>query len=220
MRVRQSTHTIEHYVRKYQMDRFLSANLLRHLELFEFPPYTNIYTQQAEQHYFYFLVAGAVHCSHYHTNGKLAVFALSRPFTAIGDVEILSQEPVRSNVVSTEATTMLGIATTAVNRYGADDPLFLRFLIDQLREKLYQTNALQVNQVLPVINRLAVYILSQLDDDLTATLPAKEELASMLGTTSRHLNRVLKELVEADVISATYPRIRVKNRAALCDLTG
>lgn len=217
MRTIQSEKTIEYYVEKYDMASFLNDELLSRLQRFRFPAYSSVFIEQDEPHFFYFLVEGAVQCSHYHLNGKLAVFAVSRPFTAIGDLEILSNERVHSNVIATERTTMLGIAASDIHRYGADDPRFLRFLLDELRQKLYRVNELQMNQVLPVINRLAVYILSLLLDENAehVTLPGKEELASLLGTTTRHLNRVLKELVENDSISADYPRVRVKDRAAL-----
>ncbi len=216
MRVIRSETTIEQYITRFGMTRFLNDDLLRHLQPFHFPAYSNIYIEQDEQHYFYFLVKGQVQCSHYHLNGKLAVIALSEPFAAIGDMEILSAEPVKSNVIATQDTTMLGITSQVVERYGTDDPRFLRFLIDQLREKLYKTNALQMNQVLPVSNRLAVYLLAQPTNDAGAvTLPGKEDLASLLGTTPRHLNRVLRDLVEAGTISAGYPQVQILNRAAL-----
>ncbi len=215
-----SGEAIDRHIAEFNMADFLNDHLLAHLSLFHFPAFSHVYTEQDEQHYLYFLVRGQVQCSHYHLNGKLAVFALSTPFAAIGDLEILTDERVHSNVIATQDTTMLGIASGIVERYGADDPRFLRFLMDQLRQKLYRTNSLQVNQVLPVINRLAVYILAQPAHEKDAViLPSKEELASLLGTTPRHLNRVLKELVEAGSLSAGYPLVRILNRSALQALT-
>jgi CRP/FNR family transcriptional regulator, putaive post-exponential-phase nitrogen-starvation regulator len=213
--------TIQHYISTFNMASFLNDDLLASLQHFHFPTYTNIYIEEDEQHFLYFLVEGQVQCSHYHLNGRLAVIALSQPFTAIGDFEILSEERVYSNVIATQDTTMLGIARSVVQRYGADDSRFLRFLIDQLREKLYQTNSLQMNQVLPVIKRLALYILAHptKNEDGVVVLPNKEDFASLLGTTPRHLNRVLRELVESGGISATYPRVHILNRLALQDLT-
>ncbi len=220
MRVINAEETIQHYVSTFDMTSFLNDDLLSRLQLFNFPVYSNVYIEQDEQHFLYFLVKGQVQCNHYHLDGKLAVFAISNPFSAIGDLEILTEERVHSNVIATQDTAMLGIASTYVDRYGADDPRFLRFLIDQLREKLYNTNTLQVGQVLPVINRLAVYILSQeIDENYSVILPEKEALASLLGTTPRHLNRVLKELVESGCISMGYPLVRIMNRSALQGFT-
>lgn len=221
MRVTRSGATIQHYIARYNMADFLNENLLDNLQLFHFPAYTNIYIEQQEQHFLYFLVQGNVQCSHYHLNGKLAVIAVSSPFAAIGDLEILSEERVYSNVVATQDTIMLGIAREIVHRYGAHDPRFLRFLLDQVRQKLYRTNTLQASQTLPVINRLAVYVLTQAANGAHdgVLLPGKEELGSLLGTTTRHLNRVLKELVESGAISAGYPLVRILDRTTLQQFT-
>jgi CRP-like cAMP-binding protein len=221
MRITSAEKTIQDYVAQFGMTRFLNEDLLDHLQLFHFPLYSHIYIEQDEQHYLYFLVEGQVQCSHYHLNGKLAVIALLKPFAAIGDFEILSAMPVKGNVIAVQETTMLGIASAMVDRYGADDPRFLRFLIEQLREKLYNTNALQMNQLLPVINRLAVYLLAQpaANAEGAILLPDKEGLASLMGTTPRHLNRVLRELVDDGYISAGYPVVHILNREVLEALT-
>jgi CRP/FNR family transcriptional regulator, putaive post-exponential-phase nitrogen-starvation regulator len=114
----------------------------------------------------------------------------------------------------------LGIASSFVDRYGASDPRFLRFLLEQLRDKLYKANSLQKSLALPLINRLALYLLAQTtaDDDTLITLPDKETLAALLGVTPRHLNRVLREMVETGSIGAGYPSVRIMDRAALQDL--
>lgn len=216
--VLRSEETIDHYISRFGMARFLNDDLLAALQCFHFPVYSNIYIEQDQPRYLYFLVKGQVQCSHYHLNGKLAVVALSKPFAAIGDLEILSKEPVKSNVIATQETTMLGIASDVIQRYGADDPRFLRFLIEQITQKLYKTNALQMNQVLPLINRLTVYMLSQpVNAEGAILLPDKEDLASLLGTSTRHLNRVLKALVEEGIISAGYPYVHILDPHALQD---
>jgi CRP/FNR family transcriptional regulator, putaive post-exponential-phase nitrogen-starvation regulator len=213
-----SQDAIQHYVTKFEMASFLNEDLLENLQLFHFPVYSNVYIASAEQDFLYFLVEGQVQCNHYHLNGKLAVIAVCDPFIAIGDVEILNDEQLHSNVITTRDTTMLGLARPIVQHYGANDPRFLRFLIEQLRRKLYETNIMQTNQVLPVINRLVIYMLAQARED-KVVLPDKEGLASLLGTTTRHLNRVFKELVESGCISEGYPLVHILNRQSLEDLT-
>jgi CRP/FNR family transcriptional regulator, putaive post-exponential-phase nitrogen-starvation regulator len=218
MRVMNSETTIEGYIAKYRMDEFLNEDMLRHLELFHFPVYSNVYIEEQEQHYLYFLVEGQVQCSHYQPNGNLAVFALSTSFCAIGDLEILSKERVYSNVVAIRDTWMLGIARPYVERYGANDPRFLRYLIEELRDKLYKADRLKVNDALPALKRLAIYLMAQAGDKDTVLLPDKEGLASLMGTTQRHLNRVIKQLVDGGMISAAYPQVKILNRAALAEL--
>lgn len=215
MRVGQSEKDVQGYVERYGMADFLNPTLLGALHVFHFPIHSYVYHAGQEQTYFYLLVEGQVQCSHYHASGKLAVLALCDPFTAIGDLEILDQTYVNSDVIATKPTTMLGLARTEVQFYGANDPRFLRFLLDQIKGKLYKANTIQITHLLPVINRLALYLLAQPQAERGVALPDKEQFALMLGTTTRHLNRVLKELVEQAIISVGYPQVRILDRAAL-----
>jgi CRP/FNR family putative post-exponential-phase nitrogen-starvation transcriptional regulator len=216
MRTHQTATHIQDYVEQFHMADFLNKDLLNRLELFHFPAYANVLIEQDQPHYLYFLVEGQVQCHHYHLNGKLAVFAVSNPFTAIGDLEVLNDTPVHSNVIATRDTKMLGLSSEAINYYGANDSRFLRFLIDELRLKLYKTNSFQANQQLPVISRLAVYLLSQpVNESGTMTLPYKEAVASLLGTSFRHLNRVFRTLIDTGTITMDYPSVRVLNFAQL-----
>lgn len=219
MRVANAENLIQAYIAQYNMPNFLNENLLTHLELFRFPAYAHVMREEDEQHYFYFLVEGQVQCNHYHLNGKLAVIAISKPFTAIGDFEIFGEEKVRTNVIAVQDVVMLGIRRELVEYYGADDPRFLRFLIEQLRHKLYQSNAIQMSQGLSVIQRVAIHLLAQTNhNEIAIVLPEKEILASLLGTTQRHLNRVFKQLIDEDIISVNYPDVHILNRIALEDM--
>lgn len=223
MRITEAEETIQGYIPAFGMANFLNEDLLKALQLFHFSAYSNIYIEEDEQHFLYFLIKGQVQCNHYHLNGKLAVFALSKPFCVIGDLEILSEKRLNSNVIATENTIMLGIPSHIIERYGANDPRFLRFLLEQVREKMIKSTSLQTNQVLPVSNRLAVYILANSrlneNEETIIILPTKEELASLMGTTPRHLNRVLKQLIESGSISAGYPLVHILDKQTLKELT-
>ncbi len=217
MRVPNSEKTIQHYISAFNMTSFLNDDLLSSLQLYHFPAHTYIYIEQDKQHFFYFLVKGEMQCNHYHSNGKLSVIALYKPFSGMGAFEILSEDRLKCNVIATQDTTALGIAKSEIRRYGEDDPRFLRFLYDQLKEKIYEKSDLQKSQILPLINRLAIYMVAQStnNEDGAIVLPSKEELAPLLGTTPRHLNRVLKQLVGSGSISAGYPLVHILNRSDL-----
>lgn len=224
---------VQTYIEKFRMHAFLNDRLLSALRLFRFPRHASIFIAQAQPTFLYFLVKGQLQCTHFHMNGKPAVIALSDPITAIGDLEIMNNVPVYSNVIATRPVELLGISADTVNRFGSEDPQFLRFLVDELRRKLYKTNVIQATQVLPVIARLATYMLALVAEPAGPTettgridaavgtrarelsLPDKESLASMLGTTPRHLNRVLNELANIGAIGDNYPNIRILNRELL-----
>lgn len=201
------------------MTNFLNTNLLENIKLFQFPAYTNIYFEEQEQNFLFFLVKGQVQCTNYQLNGKMVVIALVDPFSVIGDLEIFSREGMNSNVLASKETVMLGIPKKIVQNYGSNDPKFLRFLIDQLQKKLYSTNSVQKGSILSAINRLSLYILSQPKtfETNTVLLPDKKNLAALIGTTQRHLNRIIKELVISGGISRSYPNISVLNKTILQD---
>lgn len=46
-------------------------------------------------------------------------------------------------------------------------------------------------------------------------MPDKDVLASMLGTTVRHLNRVIKDLVNEEIIGSGYPGLKIKDKKDL-----
>lgn len=203
------------YVSQFEMHRFLNEELINGLRLRTYDAYQTVLLEDRPVRNLSFLVEGRLQCTHYHMNGKAAVIALTEPFAAIGDMEILSDRPIRSNVIATQSTTMLAIPNILVERHGADDPRFLRFLLDEVRTKLLESNAVRVAHVLRVASRLGLFILSKTGACNSTVLPSKAVLASLLGTTERHLNRVILELVENGAIETKYPNVHVLDRDVL-----
>jgi CRP/FNR family putative post-exponential-phase nitrogen-starvation transcriptional regulator len=209
--------TIQHYVTKFDMGRFLNPNLLGQLRLFRYNADETVFFEQSRIRYLYFQVEGQVRCAHYNSNGTLAVVGLTDPFTALGDVEILNEELSSTSVVTTEPAILLGLPMEAARSEGLKDPLFLHFLVEQLTGKLQDSTFLRLGHLLPVKSRLAVYILAQRPsgENGVVILPEKENLASMLGTSMRHLNRVFKDLIDKEIIGNGYPGVRIKNIVSL-----
>lgn len=219
MTIDDSQSAIGEYVRRYHMERFLPGELLRNLRRFTYGAYETVLTTDARANHLFFLVEGQLQCARHHLNGKLAVLALSEPFAAIGDLELLTDRPILSTVVSTRPSTLLGVSVPLVERYGSDDPRFLRFLLDEVRTKMVESNELQLSHVLPVASRLALYMLARTARSTaprpTLDLPPKESLASLLGTTTRHLNRVIADLVSGGAIEVAGRRVIVVDSSAL-----
>jgi CRP-like cAMP-binding protein len=180
--------------------------------LVQLPPQTEFYLQTGEQTSIYFLVAGKVQVNYAHTNGRLSVLAMMLPLALIGDLELFSYDTIQTNVMTLEPTVLLGIEKEFVLRFGYDDPRFLRFVIHHLTSKLYQTSLLQTGHSLPLINRLAAYLLTQPD---VIPFDSKADLAGLMGTTTRHLNRVFKTLETENLIHIEQHTIHILDRAEL-----
>ncbi len=207
---------LKHYIHEFSLGDHLNTDLLRGLRLFRYPPGTELYSQAGEQWYVYLLVAGQVQVNVVHPNGKLAVLALLSPLAVLGDLELFSDDTLQTNVVTTEASVLLGIEKALVLRCGWDDPRFLRFVIHHLTTKLYQTSLRQTGNVLPLSARLAAYLIAQPSTpDGLILLPARASLAGLLDTSPRHLNRVIKDLESATLIWRDRQRVRILDRAGL-----
>lgn len=194
-------HLLEKYIQQYSLREHLNANLLDCLKLYQFKPDQAIYTALMEQTHMYFLVEGKAQVSYYLANGKQSIIMIITPFAVIGDMEFLSDHPVQMNVIATETSNFLGIRKSDALRYGYDDARFLRFIIQYMSQKLRISGQYQVSYDVPLINRVAMYLLKQPLNETIITVESKMLVADFLGTTVRHLNRTIKTLETEQVIA-------------------
>jgi len=158
-------------------------------------------------------------------NGKSMLVRFAKPTSIIGDVELLRQYPVKNQVESVGDSLLLVAGKRQMFKELEDNATLLRFLVGELSHKLYtlgQTSAL--NLLYPVENRFASYLLSLISDQgegqyveeiRTSTLT---ETAELLGTSYRHLNRIVKRFIEEGIIERKYGRLIVLHEGKLAEL--
>lgn len=105
-----------------------------------------------------------------------------------------------------------------------NNPLFLQDLLKHLSYKLQtSTTASRVNLLASVENRFASYLLSITAPNNEFGLELKttniSEIADLLGTTHRHLNRVIRDLCERKIIKKDRKVIRILNEMQLKELS-
>lgn len=155
-------------------------------------------------------------------NGKSMLVRFARPMSVIGDVELLRQYPVKNEVVSVGDSLLLVAGRKLLLKEFEENTALLRFLVGELSHKLYtlgQTSAMNV--LYPVENRFASYLMSLFSDNTggqrveeirTSSLT---ETADLLGTSYRHLNRVVRRLIEEGIIERRRGRLIVLDEAKL-----
>jgi len=203
------------YIEEFSLGTFLNERLLEALVLRRMDAHQTVFYEQTHIQSLYLLVEGRVRCAHYQPNGTLAVVDMMEPLKALGDVELIHRQISLTAVITTEPAVLLELPFETVHREGMDDPSFLRFVISELTLKLTRSTSLRLGHLLPVKSRLALYLLSEKEAGEVVILPEKEVLASLIGTTYRHLNRILGELMDEGCIGSGYPGVRVLNRGAL-----
>lgn len=208
-------HLLEKYIQQYALREHLNEDLLRCLQVYRFKPEQAIYTALMEQTHLYFLVEGKAQVSYYLANGKQSIIMIITPFSVIGDMEFLGDDPVQLNVIATETSTFLGIRKSDALQYGYDDARFLRFIIQYMSQKLRVSGQYQLGYDVPLINRVAMYLLKQPMQDACITVESKTLVADFLGTTLRHLNRTIKTLETENIIEWQKSKVIVRDLAKL-----
>lgn len=173
----------------------------------------------------FFLVQGKLKIHTLQPNGKSMLVRFARPMSVIGDVELLRQYPVKNEVVSVGNSLLLVAGRKLLLREMESNTALLRFLVGELSHKMYtlgQTSAMNV--LYPVENRFASYLMSLFSDN-TGTERIEEirtssltETADLLGTSYRHLNRVVRRLIDTGIIERRKGRLIVLDEARLAEL--
>ncbi|ULO05538.1 cyclic nucleotide-binding domain-containing protein [Paenibacillus sp. 19GGS1-52] len=158
-------------------------------------------------------------------NGKSMLVRFAKPMALIGDVELLHQYPVKNQVNSVGHSLLLVAGRKLLLRELEENAALLRFLVGELSHKLYtlgQTSAL--NLLYPVENRFASYLLSLFADN-SGVQRVEEirtssliETAELLGTSYRHLNRIVRRFIDEGMIARKRGRLSVLDEAKLSEL--
>ena len=179
----------------------------------------------------YILYSGKLKISILQPNGKSLLLRFSNPPGVLGDIEALHPFKVRTYVETVYDTTLLHIPKRIIAMYLEEDIDFLHFIIEQLSYKLYSISvASAMNQNNTVKARLASYILSVSDerpyfsDKMEGKANELEtkylvEIAELIGTSYRHLSRILREWQKDEIIYKKGRHISIINRQMLGDLS-
>ncbi|EKY23290.1 cyclic nucleotide-binding domain-containing protein [Clostridium celatum] len=210
------------YITKYQLNKYLNKNLLESLEIYTFDKNEYICTLNEELNYMYFLVFGKAKVTTLLSNGKSLLICFNNPLSTIGDLELLDNPIADCNVITLEKSICLGLPINKIHIYGYNDPIFLRFIISSLEEKLRKNSVYSsINILYPLENRFAIYLLSSLPSNLSETTIEIENinnLSQLLGSSYRHLTRVIKKLCSDNIIEKNKNTIKILNLPLLQEL--
>ncbi|MBV7276487.1 cyclic nucleotide-binding domain-containing protein [Clostridium sp. PL3] len=215
------------YIEKYDLSSIFEKEMIQYMELFSFSKGELVCSKSSEMNYMYFLVRGKLKVYTLHDNGKSILLRFNKPLNILGDLEFLTNHKIQCNVESVNESIIIGIKISNLLKYAYDDSKFLRFVIKNLGQKLYAiSNSASINLLHPLESRFASYLLSISFDENNSTSISEiktskfTELATLLGTSYRHLCRVINEFVSKDIIEKRGNTIIIKNVGKLEELSG
>ncbi|WP_151734869.1 Crp/Fnr family transcriptional regulator [Paenibacillus tengchongensis] len=202
-----------------------SSSVIAQMELRRYGDGEAICTVGERLEHMFILVSGKLKIHTLQRNGKSMLVRFARPMYIIGDVELLRQYPVKNEVDSVGESLLLIASRKLLLKEMEENTALLRFMVGELSHKLYtlgQTSAM--NQLYPVENRFASYLMSLFADSVGSQrveeirTSSLTETAELLGTSYRHLNRVVRALIEQGIIERRNGRLIVRDEARLAEL--
>lgn len=165
-----------------------------------------------------FLVEGKVKITSSVETGKSLLLRFVQPFSIIGDIELIRNVPIQSQVKAVNECLLIGLHVDYIKQHEMNNPKFLHTLLEHVSYKLQTcTTASRVNLLASVENKFASYLLSttspEPDNFFGIELKTSniKEIADLLGTTYRHLNRVIYSLSQKKIIERNKYSIRILN---------
>lgn len=200
------------YLQAQGIAGMFNEQVLPHLALYRYQPGELICSQGAVSEYLYVLVDGKVKIYTTSAEGKTLILSFKTPLEVIGDLEYVQSAEFINTVEAVTTVLMVGVHHRWLQKYTQDDARFLQFLLDIITRKfLVKSQSMSFNLMYPVEVRLASYLLL---NEQTSTVSLKDA-ANLIGTSYRHLNRVIRQFCTEGLVERKKGFILVKDREGL-----
>ncbi|MCS7460250.1 Crp/Fnr family transcriptional regulator [Paenibacillus doosanensis] len=198
MKVYTEHHKLQPYMSKFDLSQIFIDPPSVTIQLREYERGESVLAEGDELDGLYFQVEGLTKVSSSVETGKSLLLRFCRPLSIFGDIELIQKVAVQSRVEAVEASRFLYIDKRTVERKLMREHRFLNELLKHLAYKLQTcTTASRINLLASVEERLAIYLLTtRFPNEFGKEIqtPHIPEIASVIGTTPRHLNRVIHKL--------------------------
>ncbi|MEK5297310.1 Crp/Fnr family transcriptional regulator [Bacillus sp. FSL R5-0659] len=207
------------YLKAHQLENVFHQKLISHVSLWRYEQGELICSKGDQREHLYLLVKGKLKIFTTTKEGKTFILCFKHPLEAIGDIEYVQQTDMVNTVEAVTEVHMLRISHQALMRHAKDDPRILAFLLKGITNKFYtKSNDLSFHLLYPVEVRLASYLLSVLTGDNSASALRLTDAASLIGTSYRHINRVIQQFCEKGLIERQRGEITILDRKGLLEI--
>lgn len=197
---------LEEYIDKNKLNNIFSENMKEYMTLYMFSKNEYICKEGEVLDNMFFLVEGKAKVCKILENGRSILLSFYNPIKIIGDVELVRSAVADCNVQVIKDTYCIGIKFDIVRSRLIKDCKFLLNICTYLGEKIsISSNNSSINLLYPLENRLASYMIAYINigDRNNKKFIFKEsyhEIAELLGTSYRHLNRTLNKLCDDGIL--------------------
>ncbi|WP_342491835.1 cyclic nucleotide-binding domain-containing protein [Bacillus sp. FSL R5-0422] len=207
------------YMKAHQLESVFHQKLISHVSLWRYEQGELVCSKGDKREYLYLLVKGKLKIFTTTKEGKTFILSFKHPLEAIGDIEYVQQTDMVNTVEAVTEVHMLRVSHQALMCHAKDDPRVLNFLLKGITNKFYtKSNDLSFHLLYPVEVRLASYLLSVVTSDESASALRLTDAASLIGTSYRHINRVIQQFCEKGLIERQRGNITISDRKGLLEI--
>ncbi|UPM54099.1 Crp/Fnr family transcriptional regulator [Gottfriedia acidiceleris] len=227
MKVTSDLAQINQFLAELHIEEVFNNDLKAYMTLHRFMQGELICSQGDLPQTLFVLVKGKVKVYTTTAEGKTLILSFKKPLELIGDIEYVRGSNYINTVEAVSAVEMIAIDYRWLKKFAKDYAPFLQFLLDIITEKFHiKSNAMSFNLMYPVEVRLASYLLSVSYDETNSLLNDHlntinlKDAANLIGTSYRHVNRVIQQFCKDDLVERKNGGILIKDRAGLSVLAG
>jgi CRP-like cAMP-binding protein len=207
---------IRKYVKQFNITSYFDDQIIEVLKLFQFDKDEHICRSEEDLNYLYFFVSGKAKVYNLLENGRSQLLRFYTPLQIIGDLEVFNERKAHSNIETITDCYCLAVSFAIVDQHYINHPNFLKKICKNLGYKL-QTVSRQssINQLYTLEERLASYLIATttVEEQQKAEIHASNltDLSNLLGSSYRHLLRVIKKMSDEQLIKKEGKKIIILN---------
>ncbi|MGN7456824.1 Crp/Fnr family transcriptional regulator [Paenibacillus pasadenensis] len=224
MKVSYELNEILEFIARFELDTMFSELNSIPLQLRSYRQNEVVLHEGDELEGLYLLLEGQAKVTTSVENGKSLLLRFCHPVSVFGDIELIQKVDIQSQVLAVEDSRFLFIDKATVENKLLQDYRFLNELLKHLTYKLQTcTSASRINLLSSVEERLAIYLLTTRDPNEFGKEIQTEniaEISSVIGTTTRHLNRTIQKLSDSGVLIKKRNGFLVNDWDKLDEITG
>lgn len=207
---------LNYYVNKYKINEIFSNNMVPYMEIHRFKKNEYICLSGEDLRYLYFFVEGKSKVYITTPNGKTLLIRFYSPVQVVGEIEILNKSTIECNIQAIKECICIAIPRKEIEEKCLKDPKFLYYISTHLSLKLSSASlSSSVNMIYPLENRLASYTNEYSNNTENIT-----QISELLGSSYRHLLRVLNRLESEGIIKRNNKKIIILDKDRLEELAG
>ena len=209
------------YLAKFGLETMFPERVKKAMRLETYESGSRLFSQGERAETLYLLVEGKLKISMLSPEGKRLILAFKSPFDFVGDIEYVRKCRLINTVETVTATTVIRIPFGVLESEMAGNTEWLQFLLESITRKFeIKSHAMKFNLLYTVDVRVASYLLAMTPNQTTLDSTSLVDMADLIGTSYRHLNRVLKHFEEQGWLVKKRGKITITDRSALLAQTG